>query len=161
MAIALQHTGRRPLEQSPRAHYRPATKAERRLRPNFSKSLSGSVVRVKGLEPPLPYGKQILSLPRLPFRHARLPQHSACSRIVEIRKCFAKPLASHRRRIGDDHPSRDAVWKAGCDKDGAKGRVHVPSKSISSQLRNGVLLRTSDYINASGCATRVQSLFRP
>ena len=29
------------------------------------------VVRVKGLEPPLPYGKQILSLPRLPFRHTR------------------------------------------------------------------------------------------
>jgi hypothetical protein len=28
-------------------------------------------VRVKGLEPPLPYGKQILSLPRLPFRHTR------------------------------------------------------------------------------------------
>ena len=29
------------------------------------------LVRVKGLEPPLPYGKQILSLPRLPFRHTR------------------------------------------------------------------------------------------
>jgi len=31
MAIAPQHTGRRPLEQSRRAHWRPATKAERRL----------------------------------------------------------------------------------------------------------------------------------
>jgi hypothetical protein len=31
----------------------------------------GAMVRVKGLEPPLPYGKQILSLPRLPFRHTR------------------------------------------------------------------------------------------
>jgi hypothetical protein len=31
------------------------------------------LVRVKGLEPPLPYGKQILSLPRLPFRHTRAP----------------------------------------------------------------------------------------
>ena len=30
------------------------------------------LVRVKGLEPPLPYGKQILSLPRLPFRHTRI-----------------------------------------------------------------------------------------
>src|SRR4051812_13812954 len=30
-----------------------------------------ALVRVKGLEPPLPYGKQILSLPRLPFRHTR------------------------------------------------------------------------------------------
>ena len=30
------------------------------------------MVRVKGLEPPLPYGKQIPSLPRLPFRHTRI-----------------------------------------------------------------------------------------
>jgi hypothetical protein len=53
------------------------------------------LVRARGLEPPRSFEQQILSLPRLPFRHARLPQHSACSRIVEIRKCFAKPLASH------------------------------------------------------------------
>src|SRR3954447_11219260 len=33
--------------------------------------LFSELVRVKGLEPPLPYGKQILSLPRLPFRHTR------------------------------------------------------------------------------------------
>src|SRR5205814_3509736 len=37
------------------------------------------VVRVKGLEPPLPYGKQILSLPRLPFRHTRTRAECACS----------------------------------------------------------------------------------
>lgn len=30
------------------------------------------MVRVKGLEPPLPFRKQILSLPRLPFRHTRV-----------------------------------------------------------------------------------------
>ena len=30
------------------------------------------MVRVKGLEPPRPYGQQILSLPRLPFRHTRI-----------------------------------------------------------------------------------------
>jgi hypothetical protein len=29
------------------------------------------LVRARGLEPPRPYGQQILSLPRLPFRHAR------------------------------------------------------------------------------------------
>ena len=34
------------------------------------------LVRVKGLEPPLPYGKQILSLPRLPFRHTRADRFS-------------------------------------------------------------------------------------
>ena len=34
--------------------------------------LSKKLVRVKGLEPPLPCGKQILSLPRLPFRHTRI-----------------------------------------------------------------------------------------
>src|SRR5205085_2327290 len=37
------------------------------------------LVRVKGLEPPLPYGKQILSLPRLPFRHTRTRPECACS----------------------------------------------------------------------------------
>ena len=30
------------------------------------------VVRAGGLEPPRPYGQQILSLARLPFRHARI-----------------------------------------------------------------------------------------
>jgi hypothetical protein len=35
------------------------------------------LVRVKGLEPPLPYGKQILSLPRLPFRHTRADRSRA------------------------------------------------------------------------------------
>jgi len=30
-----------------------------------------ALVRAGGLEPPLPYGKRILSPPRLPFRHAR------------------------------------------------------------------------------------------
>src|SRR5579871_3878035 len=35
------------------------------------------LVRVKGLEPPLPYGKQILSLPRLPFRHTRADPRTA------------------------------------------------------------------------------------
>jgi hypothetical protein len=38
-----------------------------------------NLVRVKGLEPPLPYGKQILSLPRLPFRHTRTRAECACS----------------------------------------------------------------------------------
>jgi hypothetical protein len=30
-----------------------------------------NVVRARGLEPPRHYWQQILSLPRLPFRHAR------------------------------------------------------------------------------------------
>jgi hypothetical protein len=48
--------------------------------PNFAKiQISGSVVRVKGLEPPLPYGKQILSLPRLPFRHTRISDLAGAS----------------------------------------------------------------------------------
>jgi hypothetical protein len=40
----------------------------------FDKSVSSlashqMLVRVKGLEPPLPYGKQIFSLPRLPLNY--------------------------------------------------------------------------------------------
>ena len=34
--------------------------------------IAQAVVRVKGLEPPRPFGQQILSLPRLPFRHTRV-----------------------------------------------------------------------------------------
>ena len=37
------------------------------------------LVRVRGLEPPLSCLKQILSLPRLPFRHTRTRPECACS----------------------------------------------------------------------------------
>lgn len=30
------------------------------------------LVRLGGIEPPHPFGPQILSLPRLPFRHSRI-----------------------------------------------------------------------------------------
>ncbi len=33
--------------------------------------LHHELVRTGGIEPPLPFGKQILSLLRLPFRHVR------------------------------------------------------------------------------------------
>ena len=38
------------------------------------------LVRVKGLEPPRPFGQQILSLPRLPFRHTRANQANVYGR---------------------------------------------------------------------------------
>jgi hypothetical protein len=51
--------------------------------------------------------------------------------------------------------------RRGATATGRRGRGHARRKSISSHMRNGVLLRANDYIDASGCATRVQSLFRP
>jgi hypothetical protein len=39
---------------------------------SMAEKLCRAVVRVKGLEPPRPFGQQILSLPRLPFRHTRI-----------------------------------------------------------------------------------------
>ena len=78
------------------------------------------LVRVKGLEPPRPYGQQILSLPRLPFRHTRAD-----------RSAPSLPLR---------------LWAGACRHD--PGRHHTPAGRINRtnaprhNRRRGVLLLT-------------------
>ena len=56
------------------------------------------LVRVKGLEPPRPFGQQILSLPRLPFRHTRaVPQ--PCRQIYMARPNLPRGRAPSERVV--------------------------------------------------------------
>lgn len=48
------------------------------------KGIERKVVRKGGLEPPRPCGHQILSLPRLPFRHKRIEDYRNLERVARL-----------------------------------------------------------------------------
>ena len=58
-----------------------------------------SLVRARGLEPPRPFGQQILSLPRLPFRHARPSASRLYARRTTGQPARRQGLNSHPRGL--------------------------------------------------------------
>ena len=70
---------------------------------------------MKGLEPPLPYGKQILSLPRLPFRHTRAVRqparqiYMACPILPSPDACEAGRQASDQQGPKNDKKEKNKV----------------------------------------------------
>ena len=74
----------------------------------------------KGLEPPLPRGKRILSPPRLPFRHLGVYYNKAASGLEPLNRGFADPrlttwLRRHKNKWSGrrDSNSRHPPWQGG------------------------------------------------
>jgi hypothetical protein len=101
VSSALRSGAKKPPRTTPHSSLPPAASAW--SNPSTRPKLLKNLVRVKGLEPPLPFGKQILSLPRLPFRHTRLCAPAGVPRIAfsprpVTRQAAARATRRHSRR---------------------------------------------------------------